>query len=110
LRKVKILPGCNHAWHLFTFFLNHETGIDRNTLVKYLEEKYNVHIVIRFWPMHLGGIMRMRGHNIGECPNLEHVWFNEQLSLPISPQVQEWEINRVIEALSETMKTFMKNG
>ncbi|MBI3026879.1 DegT/DnrJ/EryC1/StrS family aminotransferase [Candidatus Woesearchaeota archaeon] len=106
LRKVKILPGCKHAWHLFTFFLDYGGEINRNDLVKYIEEKYNIHIVIRFWPMHLGGIMRMRGHGMGECPNLERAWFNEQLSLPISPQMREWEIKRVIDALTETMEDF----
>jgi len=108
LRKVKILPKCKHSWHLFTFFLNQETGIDRNEFVKYLEEKYNIFIVIRFWPIHLGGIMRMRGHKIGDCPVCERVWFKEQLSLPISPQMKESEINYIMEALKNGMETFMK--
>lgn len=108
LRTVRILPRCKHAWHLYTFFLDANTGIDRNELVKSMEDKYDIHIVIRFWPIHLGGIMRMRGHRLGECPVCEHVWFKEQLSLPISPQMQKWEIDTIIEALSKTMETFRK--
>jgi len=108
LQKVKILPKCKHAWHLFTFFLNSGTGINRNEFVKYMEDKHNIRLVIRFWPIHLGGIMRMRGHKIGECPVCEHVWFNEQLSLPISPQMQNWEINSITEALNETMETLSR--
>lgn len=108
LRNVKILPNCKHAWHLFTFFLNQDTGINRNEFVKYLEEKYNICIIIRFWPIHLGGIMRMQGHDLGECPVCERVWFNEQLSLPISPQMKDWEINTIIKALKATMNTMMK--
>jgi perosamine synthetase len=108
LRPVKILPGCKHAWHIFTYFLNHETGIDRNEYVKHMEEMYNIHIVIRFWPIHLGAIMRMHGHKLGECPVCEHVWFKEQLSLPISPQMKEEDINTIITALYETMKAIAK--
>jgi len=108
LRPVRILPNCKHAWHLFTYFLNSETGINRNEYVKYMEDVHNIHIVIRFWPIHLGAIMRMRGHNQGECPVCERVWFKEQLSLPISPQMQKWEIDTIIEALPETMEALRK--
>lgn len=108
LRPVKILPGCKHAWHLYTFFLDANTGINRNEFVKYMENIHNIFIVIRFWPIHLGAIMRMRGHKLGECPVCEHVWFKEQLSLPISPQMKEEEINTIIKALYETMKAIAK--
>ena len=108
LRPVRILPNCKHAWHLFTYFLNHETGIDRNEFVKHMEDVYNIHIVLRFWPIHLGAIMRMRGHYLGECPVCEHVWFKEQLSLPISPQMKDEEINTIVSVLYETMKAFAK--
>jgi perosamine synthetase len=106
LRTSKTLPGCKNAWHLYSYFLNSETGINRNEFVKYMEDKFNIHIAIRFWPIHLGGIMRMRGHKMGECPTCEHVWFNEQLSLPISPQMKDQEIDTICMALNETMKTF----
>lgn len=110
LRPVSILPGCKHAWHLFTFFLDNNTGIKRDEFVYHIKENHNIDIVIRFWPIHLGGIMRMKGHNLGECPVCERVWFNEQLNLPISPQMQEWEINSIIEALSATMNELKKKS
>lgn len=108
LKTLKILPDCKNAWHLYTFFLDSKTGIKRDDFVYHMKEKHKIDIVIRFWPIHLGGIMRMNGHNIGECPVCEHVWFNEQLSLPISPQMQEWEIETIINALYETMKELKK--
>lgn len=108
LRPVKILPGCKHAWHLFTFFLDSSTGIKRDDFVYHMKENHKIDIVIRFWPIHLGGILRMKGHDIGECPVCENVWFNEQLSLPISPQMQEWEIATIVNALAETMETLRK--
>ncbi|MGB8216476.1 MAG: DegT/DnrJ/EryC1/StrS family aminotransferase [Candidatus Methanoperedens sp.] len=108
LRQVKILPGCKHAWHLFTFFLDSGTGIKRDDFVYHMKEKHKIDIVIRFWPIHLGGILRMKGHDIGECPVCENVWFNEQLSFPISPQMQKWEIDTIVNALAETMETLRK--
>jgi len=108
LREVGILPDCKHAWHLFTYFLESEVGIDRNEFVRYMQEKKNIHIVLRFWPIHLGAIMRMRGHRLGECPVCEHIWFKEQLSLPISPQMSDDEIDYIAEALKEAMHALRK--
>lgn len=110
LDKVKILPNCKHAWYLYTYFVNHETGINRNIIIKNLKEKYNISIVIRYWPIHLGGIMRMHGHKVRECPVCEHVWFNEQLSLPIAPQMENWEVNKITKAIKKTLETMMKNS
>ena len=106
LRTVKILSDCRHAWHLYTFFLNSGAGFKREAFVERLKEKYGVEIVVRFWPIHLGGIMRMNGHAVNECPTCEHVWFHEQLSLPISPQMKNREIKTIIRALQETVKAF----
>jgi len=107
LRTVKILPDCKHAWQLYTYFLNYETGINRNEFVKYMEKKYNIKIIIRYFPIHLGGIMRMNGcgNSIG-LENCERVWFNEQLSLPISPQIKDDEIEIISNAIRETMAKF----
>jgi len=106
LRTVKILSNCRHAWQLYTFFLNSDAGFNRDVFVERFKEKYGIEIVIRFWPIHLGGIMRMNGHAVNECPTCEHVWFYEQLSLPISPQMKNREIKTIIRALQETMKSF----
>lgn len=106
LRTVKILPECKHAWQLYTYFLNHETGIDRNKFVKQMADKYNIHIVIRYFPIHLGAIMRMQGCKLrarNGLENVEHVWFKEQLSLPISPQMNDNEIEYIQDAIRDTM-------
>jgi len=60
------------------------------------------------WVFHLAAIMRMNGHGMGECPVCERVWFDEQLSLPISPQMRDDEIDYIIEALSESMQALEK--
>lgn len=99
LRKVAILPGCRHAWYLFSFFIRPEAGVNRDNFVNCLEAEHGIKIVLRYWPIHLGGIMRMHGHYLGECPNCERVWFKEQMSLPISPQMTDEEIDRIAEAI-----------
>jgi len=108
LRPLRILPGCKPAWHLYTFFLDKKTGIKRDDFVYHMREKHKIDIVIRFWPIHLGAIMRMKRHGMGECPVCEHIWFNEQLGLPISPQMQEEEIETILSALYETMDALRK--
>ena len=108
LRKLHILPGCNNSWYLFSFFVKTESGINRDDLIQYLDTNNNIKIVLRYWPIHLGGIMRMQGHNLGECPIFERVWFKEQMSLPISPNMQEWEICGLIDGLGEAMDHFRR--
>jgi perosamine synthetase len=106
--KTKVLPNCKNSWHLYSYFVNPESGINRDQFVKTLEEDHNIHIVTRFWPIHLGGIMRMRGHGPGEAPVCEKVWFKEQLALPISPQMPDEEINTIVNAVKETAEKIRK--
>lgn len=107
-RKVEILPVSKHSWHLFSFFIRSDKGFNRDEFVRIMENKFKIKIVIRFWPIHLGGIMRLRGHKAGECPVAERIWFKEQLSLPISPQMKEWEIKKIITSIGETMEMLKK--
>lgn len=104
-RKTKILPDCKNSWHLYTFFVDPKSGINRDLFIRHMESEHNIHIVTRFWPIHLGGIMRMRGHGPGEAPVCERVWFKEQLSLPISPQMPDEEIQIIIDAVQESAES-----
>jgi perosamine synthetase len=99
LQSLSILPGCQNSWYLFPFFVKPETGIDRDRLIACLQDEFNIKIVLRYWPIHLGGVMRMWGHDVGECPVYERIWFKELMSLPISPQMEEVEIAAITEAL-----------
>jgi perosamine synthetase len=107
-RKLSILPGCNSSWYLFSFFIKPESGINREKLIEYLDKKHRLQTVLRYWPIHLGGIMRMKGHRIGDCPVTERVWFKEQMSLPISPQMTDDEIATIVDALYSAHQEFVK--
>jgi len=107
-KKTKILPGCKNSWHLYTYFVNPRAGINRDEFARHMETEHNVHIITRFWPIHLGGIMRMRGHKVGECPTCERVWFKEQLSLPITPQMPDEEVNTILDAVKDSVRKVRK--
>jgi perosamine synthetase len=79
------LPGRRSVYHLFPFFISQrETGVNHDDLIRGLESR-GVRINNRFFPCHLTSYMRPRGHQFGECPVTERVWFEEQVNLPISP-------------------------
>jgi perosamine synthetase len=98
-RTLSILPDCKSSLWIYNFFISPQSGIDRDELVQYLEDEYRIKVVLRFWPIHLGGIMRKQGHYQGECPVCEQIWFKEQMSLPLSPQMDDEEIAYIIEAV-----------
>jgi perosamine synthetase len=107
LKPVEILPGCKHAWHLFSFFVKPDCRIQRGALVDRLKTQYNIDVIIRFFPINLNGILRMNGCGQGGCShcgkleNIEKIWFHEQMSLPISPQMKDEEIDYIQESLAK---------
>lgn len=107
LRISKVLPNCKNSYHLFTFFVD-STIIDRDELVKELNQIYGIEIFNRFWPIHLGGIMRMNGHKIGEAPVCERIWFKDQMSLPIYPQLTDEEIIYITSSLRKATDSVRK--
>jgi perosamine synthetase len=99
--------GCKSSNHLYSFFVDDEK-IDRDRLVKALDEAYDIQIFNRFWPIHLGGIMRMCGHKLGEAPVCERVWFKRQVSLPIYPHMTDGELEYVVSSIAEAVKHVKK--
>lgn len=110
LKPIEILPACKHAWHLFSFFVTSDSKIDRGQLVNKLTNQYEIEIVIRFFPINLNGILRMNGCGQGGCSrcgsleNSERTWFKEQMSIPISPQMSDEEIEYIQNALDISME------
>jgi dTDP-4-amino-4,6-dideoxygalactose transaminase len=47
----------------------------------------------------------MQRHGPGECPVCERVWFKEQLSLPISPQMPDEEVQTIIDAVEKSAES-----
>jgi len=99
-RTLEIKKNYTHSWYLYDFFLKEKNcKISRDKIINILEEKFKIKLKHRYWPIHLGAIMRMRGSKIGDCPQFEKIWFKKLLSLPISPAMSRNEVSKVIIAL-----------
>ncbi|MFI2238484.1 DegT/DnrJ/EryC1/StrS family aminotransferase [Streptomyces chrestomyceticus] len=95
-------PGLVHARHLYTCFV--PGGADaRARLVQALDRR-GVEIQLRYFPLHLVPEWQARGHRPGECPVAEHLWFEEQLNLPCHPGLTGRQVDRLVEALDESLR------
>lgn len=95
-------PGIVSSHHLYTFFLDPAAGIDRDDFILRLNKR-GIQIQLRYFPIHLVPEWRMRGHGLGECPIAERIWFDEQVNLPIYPQMEDWQVDFMVEMVQEIM-------
>lgn len=103
-RAQRVRSGDRSACHLYTCFLPRELGVDRNQLLRYLQESHEVAIILRYWPLHLNSIMRSKGHVFGEAPVCERVWFEQLINLPIGPLVSDELVDRVVHAIADGLR------
>ena len=104
LRTLSVRPGDRSAWHLYTCFLPPELGVDRNRLLRYVQEKHDLSIILRYWPLHLNSIMRSKGHAFGEAPECERVWFEQLINLPIGPLISDALVDRIVHAIADGLR------
>jgi len=104
IRTTRVRPGDTSAWHLYTCFLELDCGVDRNELLRHMQNEHGVTIVLRYWPLHLHMILRAAGHQFGESPVCEKVWFEQQINLPLGPLLSEERILAITDALASGMK------
>ncbi|MDR1417702.1 MAG: DegT/DnrJ/EryC1/StrS family aminotransferase [Endomicrobium sp.] len=89
-----------HTYHLYTFFLTDDAGIDRDTFVNLLDKK-GIQIVLRYFPMHLLPEWRMQGGGYGLCPVAEKLWFESLVNLPCYPKLNDEQIYYMIKTIAE---------
>ena len=106
LKILKILPRTKNSWWIYNFFIDKKCKVSRDEFASYLFEKFKVQIVLRFSPINMNGVMRMRGSKPGDCPKAEASWFYEQLSLPLAPNITIKETNYIINAVKKTSEHF----
>lgn len=108
---IREMPGCElitvdtgnvHAYHLYNFFITEASGVNRDAFVAEMKHSHNIQLVNRFWPIHLHSIFRLNGHQPGEAPVYEKVWFTEQVALPIAPSMDDASVSRVIDAMKQS--------
>ncbi|MYW01360.1 DegT/DnrJ/EryC1/StrS family aminotransferase [Streptomyces sp. SID3343] len=95
-RTHRAAPGDEHAYHLYTFFLDDTNR--RETLVRALD-RAGVEVQLRYFPLHLVPEWRARGHGRGACPVAERSWFEAQVNLPCHPGLTDDDVDYLVEAL-----------
>lgn len=89
------LATATSGWHLFTLRCN-----DRDRRLRDLQER-GIGVAVNYRPVHLLSYYRERyGYAEGAFPIAEAMG-SRTLSLPLFPSMEEWEIQRVIEAVGE---------
>ena len=58
---------------------------------------------MRYWPIHMHSILKMKGHKIGEAKNFEKKYFHEQVDLPISANMTIQEANELMSRLNSVL-------
>jgi perosamine synthetase len=104
VRVQTYAPELRHAHHLYTFFADPDSGIDREELVGEIDRR-GVQVVLRYFPLHLLPEWRFRGAAFGDCPVAERVWFTEQVNLPIYPALSDDDAELVVEIVRDAFDT-----
>lgn len=94
-----------HAWHLYVLRLSRRcTSIDRNTLIEELAAR-NIGTSVHFIPIHIHSFYAKK---YGMRPRDLPVAFDNyqrMVSLPLSAKMTDQDVDDVIEAVHDTMKT-----
>lgn len=112
IEGIRVPFSASHSrnvWHLYPIFLNRRIiRAGRDEFIHYLERKQGIQIILRYFPVHLSDYMRYYGHQYGECPVCERVWFEEQLNLPINPRMSAYEVDYVVESVKQAVEHFKR--
>lgn len=90
----------HHIYHLYSCFYHPEVvGAPKDEFIRFLEQEAGVQIVVRYFPIHLLSEFRALGHEYGECPVAEKIYFEQQIQLPIYGHLTEDQIDHMIGAV-----------
>lgn len=92
-----------HAHHLYTFFVDPASGVLRDRLVSRLDA-LGVQMQLRYFPLHLLAEWRARGHDAGECPVAERMWFEQQVNLPCHPRMTDQQVGQLVSRLDTVLR------
>lgn len=99
---IEVPDDVVHPYHLFTFLARPESGVDRDRLILGLWEQ-GVETRLRYFPLHLTPEWRARGHEYGECPVAERLWFTRQVNLPCQPSLTDEQTDYLVTALMRAL-------
>jgi dTDP-4-amino-4,6-dideoxygalactose transaminase len=98
-------PGTRHARHLYTIMVDRDSaGIGRDAFQQALHN-LNIGTGIHFVSLHLHPFYRETyGYRTGQFPNAERI-SERTVSLPLSAQLSDEDVDDVIEAVYRTLET-----
>jgi dTDP-4-amino-4,6-dideoxygalactose transaminase len=102
IRRQVVPPGVVLSHHFYTCFVEPELGVERDTLVRALQDA-GVEMWQRYFPLHLLPEWRARGSALGDCPVAERMWFGSQLNLPCYPAMTDENVARICATLDRAM-------
>jgi perosamine synthetase len=106
--RVQRTPlGYKHIYHLYVFFYQpmiENSNLEKENLIRILDQDDGIEIVNRYFPIHLLPEVRCMGHAFGECPVAEKTWFEQHINLPIYPMLSLEQIDYMIERIGAAIK------
>ena len=106
LRVQEAPPYLKHVYHLYTFFVDRSSGVNRDLFGAALEDA-GIEIHLRFFPLHLLPEWRLKGHAFGECPVAERVWFEDHMNLPIYPALDDEQVEYMASTIEHVFENFL---
>ncbi len=101
----KILPGCQHAYHLMAArFDGTSSGKTRDDLIGLLNEDYNLTCIVQYWPLNRSELFQNAGFGEADVPESDR-FFDNMVSFPwwsdMTDEVLDDMAGRVIAAVQE---------
>jgi perosamine synthetase len=99
--------GYKHIYHLYVLFyqpVKEGSNNEKEDLIRILDQEDGVEIINRYFPIHLLPEIRCQGHDFGECPVAEKVWFEQHINLPIYPNMTIGQVDYMIDRISRAVK------
>ena len=99
IEALERLPDRTHAYHLYVVRVHREDGQHSRDLVFRRLRQLGIGCNVHYIPVHLHPFYKERfGYGAGLCPVAERA-FQEVLSLPIYPQLDDADVKRVADSL-----------
>lgn len=99
-------PEVESSWHLYVIRLNLALlTIDRNTFIKELKAR-NIGTSVHYLPVHMHPFYRDKyGYKPEDCPVAADA-FSRMLTLPLHPGLSGQDVQDVVEAVQDVVRTF----
>lgn len=102
---VEAPEGDIHAWHLYVVRLEEgETSINRDDVIEYLARS-GIGTSVHFIPLHLHPYWRERYRFAPQDFPVTLACYRNAISLPIYPEMTDWQIELVAEKLREVLSS-----